>query len=524
MTLFKTWVHPFAEKCILFFLLIPNLILFFLPVANEEMAASFYGIEVNDLQYMISLYYVGFASFYILERRFYAYLTSKQYFIYFQVLQLICCCILLSTNNLYLLFAVRFFQGMLFASSVNLYMSLVMTTMKSFWAKEITYSLFFGMLLCTGSLNNLITADILDQFSFGVVYQCAIIIYTTTIMLVLITMSANTQVKKIPLVQLDTSSFILLATILSIAGYLSIYGQQYYWFQNIKNVLLTVLLVLCLFLFIKRQLHLKRPYINLSIFKTKQFWWGFGLLYIMYVERFSFSYSGSFFKQILKLDPKHISFMYTFNLSGIVLGIVLSACWLIYKKQAILLWFLGFICLFSYHFIMRFLMYSSGNDYYYFFPMFLHGLGIGVIIVPTILHCLSVVNYHLTSSAAAFCLIIRFAGYTTSSVLIKYFTLYYYNNHFNRFLENITANNSFYKAKLTEITNYVAQHGLEKNLQESISEKLIKKMIDNQILMRSIMDYYTLMMYLSLFVIFLLTIYALRNKNYKIIFKPFSPI
>jgi len=155
MTLFKAWVPQWLAKLLLFALLLPNMIMFFLPLANEEVAAGYYGVEPNDVQFTVMLYYVGFASFYCLERRFYSYFTSKHYFVLFQLFQLLCCYLLFSAKLLLVVFVVRFVQGMLFASAVNLYLSMAGRYMKTFRAREVTYSLFFGMLLSASSFNNL---------------------------------------------------------------------------------------------------------------------------------------------------------------------------------------------------------------------------------------------------------------------------------------------------------------------------------------------------------------------------------
>ena len=190
MTLFKEWVPNWLAKMILFTLLLPNMIMFFLPMANEDVAAGYYGIEPNDIQFTISLYYAGFASFYCLERRFYNYFTSKQYFIQFQLFQLLCCYMLFSSQILLVVFIVRFVQGMLFASAVNLYMSMAIRFMKSYRAKEVTYSLFFGMLLCTTSFNNLITADLIDQYNFDIVYKLSMVMFAVSVIIVLVCISS----------------------------------------------------------------------------------------------------------------------------------------------------------------------------------------------------------------------------------------------------------------------------------------------------------------------------------------------
>lgn len=524
MQIFRKWLPNWAIKVLLFALIVPNMVLFFLPVANEAVTAGYYGIEVNDVQFMIGLYYVGFASFYCLERRFYNYFSSKYYFIIFQLIQLICCYLLFQVEVLWLLWAIRFIQGMLFASAVNLYLSLASSYMKSFRAKEVSYSLFFGMLLCTGSFNNLITADLIDHFNFDMIYKAAMLLYALCVLLVLICMRPTTILPTHKLIQLDVASFIFLATGLVSLSYMSIYGQQYYWLENNSIVVALCISIVSLSLFLVRQLLLKRPYIHLSIFTHRHYWWGILLLFLMYIERFSFTYVGSFYKEVLRMDPKHISYMYIFNLVGIAVGVIIAAYRQIKKRNVLWLWVGGFSCLLIYHLSMSQLLFYAANEWYYCLPLMAHGVGIGLIMVPTILYCISVVPYFLAPSAAAFCLVVRFLGYTVSTALTKYFTVRNYNLHYTRFIEYINGNNAFYHDKINGIQQMLTTNGLEQSKVPKVAQAVFKSRLDHQILIRSILDYYTLMIYLSLIILVLLIAYWIKVKQYHVKFRPLLPI
>ncbi len=524
MGLFRKWVPGWVAKIILFALLLPNMIMFFLPLANEDVAAGYYGIEPNDVQFTISLYYAGFASFYCLERRFYSYFTSKQYFIQFQLFQLLCCYLLFSSQILLVVFIVRFIQGMLFASAVNLYLSIATGFMKSFRAKEVAYSLFFGMLLCTSSFNNLITADLIDQYNFDIVYKLCMLMFALSVVVVLVCISFAKVFHRHTLIQLDVSSFILLAVILIGLGYLSVYGQQYYWFESSEIITVTGMTVFAVVLFVIRQLTLKRPYIDLSIFREKNYLWGALLLFFMYIERFSFAYVGSFYKNVLHMDPQHISYMFVFNLIGIIAGVALAAWHQIKKSNVIWLWMCGFISLMIYHICMTQMLENAGNERYYSIPLFAHGLGVGLIMVPTILFAISIVPYYLAPSAAAFCLIVRFLGYTVSTFLTKFFAVYNYNLHYNQFLDYINNNNQFYLDKTNQIGNYLKNNGLPPKIIPLGTQKVFKTQLDNQILLRSIMDYYSLMIWFSLVILFLLLCYYIKEKKVYVHFRPLLPI
>lgn len=524
MNLFKSWVPNWMAKTILFTLLVPNMVMFFLPVANVEVAAGYYGIEPGDLQFTISLYYAGFASFYCLERRFYSFFTSKQYYILFQLFQLLCCYLLFSSKILLVVFIVRFVQGMLFASAVSLYMSMVARYLKSFRAREMSYSLFFGMLLSVSSLNNLITADLIDHYNFDMVYKATLLMFAGSVLVVLVCVSPATDFPRRTLIQLDFSSFILLAIVLTGLGYLSVFGQQYYWLQNSGILLLVPLILLALGLFVSRQLTLKRPYINLSIFRYKELYWGALLLFLMYIERFSFAFIGSFYKDVIHMDPRHISYMYVYNLLGIISGVSFAAWHQITKQNIIWLWICGFTSLLVYHYSMTLLLDNAGNESYFIVPLFAHGLGIGLIMVPTILFAIGLVPVYLAPSVAAAFLIVRFLGYSASVVLEKYFTLYNYTLHYARFLEYIGRDNSFYLDKINQISLYLKEQGLEDKSLGMAAHKVFKNQLDNQILLRSIMDYYTLMIYLSIVVLLLLVGYYIKKKKVYVHFRPLLPI
>lgn len=515
----KAWA-----KILLFVLLVPNMILFFLPVANVTAAAGYFGIEPNQVQFTVTLYYAGFVAFYSLERRFYSYFTYKRYFIVFQLVQLLCCLILFQSTNLYIIYLTRFFQGMLFASAVNLYLSMMALKIKTFRAKEISYSLFFGMLLCASSFNNLITADFIDHFNFNLLFQCAVFMYAVNLLLVLITMKINVEIRTTPLVQLDFPSFFLFSFFLIGLGYCSVFGQQCYWFQSKKIVLIVIASLVSLVLFVIRQYALKRPYINLTILSFYKFIIGIALLFLMYICRFSFSYSGQFFRSVLGMDPKHVSYMYAINIIGIVLGVFYACIHLINKKSVFIVWIAGFASLFSYHFVMNQEMFYYGNESNYFFPMFMHGLGIGLIMVPTILYCISSVAYYLAPSAAAFCLLVRFLGFTVSGILVNYYTIYHSLIHKNRFMEYYQKVNPMFENRYETLKIKLLKNGFNQTQIDTVSNSILNKELNKYILLRSVMDYYTLMMYVSLVVIGFLIVFWLFQKKIKIAIRPILPI
>ncbi|WP_313138322.1 hypothetical protein [Myroides sp.] len=77
--LFVDWIPEWMIHVILFVLLMPSIVLFFLPAANATAAAGYFGCDPRDIQFSVSLLYAGFVSFYSLERRFFTYLATNGY-------------------------------------------------------------------------------------------------------------------------------------------------------------------------------------------------------------------------------------------------------------------------------------------------------------------------------------------------------------------------------------------------------------------------------------------------------------
>lgn len=511
--LFKEWIPEWLVKIILFTILMPSMVLFFLPIANLNASAGHYGCEPKDMQFAVALFYAGFVGFYSLERRFFSYLATKEYFIIFNILQIITCIVLYNSMELYVIFPLRFLQGMLFASSVNLSLSTIFSRIDSEKAREISFSVFFGMLICTTPFNNIVTADLIDQFDYNFLYKIAVFSFMPGLMMILISMNYVRLQVKFPLYDLDWESFVLYSTILIIFGYLMIYGQQYYWFEDtdIKFVFLGFIFFIIFFAY--RQFYIKRPYINLNVFKFRNFKVGCLVLFIMYICRFASGITNNYFEQILKFDPRHISYINIFNLGGLILGVVISCALLLQKKNIRFIWGTGFLFLFVFHVSMYFLFNVSANESYYFLPLLCQGLGVGMIMVPTIIYIISSVDIKLGPSAAAVGLCVRYLGFTVSIGLVNYFSLFRKSQHYNRFQDNITHANTVYQSEISRYMDKLSSRGMLPSITEKASQKLVVADVNQQASLRYAMDYYEMMSWVILAMIILVICTPYLNKT-----------
>ena len=511
--LFKKWIPEWLVKIILFTILMPSMVLFFLPQANLNASAGHYGCEPKDMQFAVTLFYAGFVGFYALERRFFSFLATKEYFIIFNVLQILSCIVMYYSMELYVIFPLRFIQGMLFASSVNLSLSTIFSRIETEKAREISFSVFFGMLICTTPFNNIVTADLIDQFDYNFLYKIAVFSFMPGLMMILISMNYVRLQVKFPLYDLDWESFVLYSAIGILFGYLMVYGQQYYWFQDPDLRMVGYALLFFIFFFVYRQYNLKRPYINLNILKFRNFKIGCLVLFIMYICRFASGITNNYFGLVLKFDPRHISYINIFNLIGLICGVIFSCALLLQKRNIRFIWGTGFFFLLIFHVSMYFLFNISANESYYFAPLFTQGMGVGMIMVPTIIYIISSVDIKLGPSAAALALAVRYLGFTVSIALVNYFSLFRKSQHYNRFQDNITYANSVYQEEVAKYMSKLSSRGMLPSITEKASQKLVVADVNQQTSLRYAMDYYEMMAWVTLIMIVLVICTPYINKT-----------
>ncbi|WP_228434565.1 efflux MFS transporter permease [Chryseobacterium indologenes] len=513
LPIFKRWVPEWLVKIILFSMTLPGIIIFFLPLSNMNAAAGYYGCEPADIQFAVALFYAGYVGFYSLERRFFSFLAAKEYFLIFTTLQIVACLICYYTSEIYILFPVRFLQGILFAGNVNLSLTLMFTRLSSERGREISFSVFFGILLCALPFNNLITADLIDSFNFNIVYKTAIFSYLPGLIFLMLTMSNYRPHARFPLYKLDWQSFVLYGIMLVLVGYITIFGQEYYWLEDVRIQGSVIAIIVLSAISVIRQYAHKRPYIDLRVFRYRNFKVGLLILFIMYICRFASGITNNYFAGELHLDPFHISYINIFNISGLVLGVIVACCMVLQKKKIQYIWVPGFLMLLAFHALMYYSFDIQANEFNYYIPLFVQGLGVGLLMVPTIIFIISSVPASIGPSAAATALAIRYLGFCISIALINYYELFEKSRHYNAFQDHLTAADPEVKNFLHQQTAKLMAKGMPDDHAVKAAHKILVAKINIQDHVRFAMDYYEMMVWLLFASLLLIIIFPYLNRT-----------
>lgn len=511
--IFKLWVPEWLVKLILFLVILPSIVLFFLPMANVNAAAGYYGSEPAEIQFAVALFYAGYVGFYSLERRFFTYLATKEYFILFTFLQILTSLVCYHTHEVYILFPIRFVQGMLFSCTVNLSLSLMFTRLRSERAREISFSVFFGLLLCATPFNSFVMADLIDAYNFNIVYKAALFSYLPCLVLLLLTMNNVRLNVRFPLYKLDWQSFSLYSVVLCLIGYIMVYGQEYYWMQDVRIRYSVLAIGGIAALYMLRQKAMKRPYVDLRVFRFRNFRIGLVVLFVMYVCRFASGITNNSLVTVLHFDPMHLSYINLFNLGGLLVGVIIACAMTLQKKRIRYIWLPGFLMLLVFHVHMFFLFDVQANEFNYFLPLFIQGVGVGMIMVPTIIYAISSVPVSLGASASAACLAIRYLGFCVSIGVINYFELFEKSRHYNAFQDHLTSLDPAVGQTLHKRAHHLVARGLTHAQSAKASHKLLVGNINKQAQLRFAMDYYELMSLLVVGMLLLIALFPYLNRT-----------
>jgi MFS transporter, DHA2 family, multidrug resistance protein len=511
--IFKPWASEWLIRTVIFFNLLPSMLMFGISTANGSAAAGYYGIEPADVQYSMVLFYASLAGFFALERRFFAYIASKEYLIIGAVLQIITSYGCYVTQHLYILLILRFIQGMANCVSTSVCITLIFSRLRTGRSREIGYSLFYGTLLCITAFTTLVTAPIIDAFDFNVLYKWMIFIYVPGTLLLVLMMNNIRLNRKFPLYQLDWASYVIYTSALCLLGYVLLYGQQYYWFSDPRILAASVAIVLLFVLHIARQSAMKRPYLSLEVFRYKNYVMGMCLIFVLYLSRGAFNVTTGYFTTVLGQDPIHLAYILLVNITGILVGVLYSSRWIVLKRKIRWLLIIGFSLLFIFHTWMYFLFATQADMPAFIVPLLLQGLGAGMLMAPIIIFCISSVPAHLGGTASATGVFFRFTGFCVSIALINFFQLYAKHLHYNRFLDLITMLDPFASAKMTQYKAVLTGKGVPADQASKIANGLLFRTADIQAQIRYAMDYYYLISCALVLIILLIAVWPYVNRT-----------
>jgi len=463
---FKPWINnwEWGIRIALFVILLSALVQFGLFSLTQNYMVGLFGAQPEDITFAIQLTYVGILSILPVQFRFLRYFETRSYLLANILGGMLLCLLSIWCTDINVFFVIRFLQGIVVGNLAACVLTLIFTRLKTEHMQLVGSSVFYGTILANTVIIGFVAAVVVNTYDWKVTYIYLQGLQLFTLLIVLFILNPKVGFKRYPLYRIDWTSFVVVAITATALAYTMIYGSKYYWFQDIRICKSAAIVGCGIVLFIYRQLTVKRPLLNLDVFKSRNFIIGLVLLGIYYGMKDSISLIYGYAGTALKWSTLQVMELGVINLCGMVLLLVTSAQLMMRKRHSTRLFLIsGFSVMLIYHLWMYFLFTPdlSFNDL--IIPVFLQGAASGLLFVPLIIFVLSAAPAHTGTTGLVMGTFTRFIALLNS--FAGFYNLqHYFNQYFKEgFLHDITQDNFITSGRLSQYTQLYQSKGYAAN-------------------------------------------------------------
>lgn len=491
---FRPWVSEWMARSVIFAILMTCLFSFAFyssPVA----AMGFYGIQPADVQYAMVVVYGSTVAFLALDFRIVKYFAPRKYLIMALAINGVCSIICFHFKNWTLFVICQFVQGITCALMSGIVLQLTFPRLQTTRARVIAYTLLYGSIQISVQVYSIYASVVLYFYDFNWLFYGLNIMLIILTFIVLLTMNSKARfTKKIPLYQVDWLGYLFYVSFILIAGYSLIYGRQLGWFDSPLIVRLFFINLIILVLFVIREAKLKRPLINLQIFKVKNFVIGLLLLFTFYIFKGSTGLAYVYLEGILGNDPLSTIPIWIAVIAGTVLSMFVTSRFVLmgYNLVRIIIAGFGFMALF-YAYMILFIS-VQGETIDFILPMFIYGAATGVLFVPIVLFTTSAAPPRIAVNASLIGIFARFTGFTGSLVLNTELQLFFKSAVREKVRETLVEINPQLPVTLMDIQNKYMDAGSDIYTAKGVSGAYFNRQVGQQIMARTTQYYYDLML------------------------------
>jgi len=514
--IFKSWVPTWFAGVVAILCMMHCMILLGVYTSNATYAASFLDIEPEDLQYAMSITYGTFLCTIMIEGRLFKYFPTKKYLVTIYLISAICITISAFVSNYKAFLCLRIIEGVIMALPWLPLRHMIISKLKSKNAIIIGFTFNYGALLAATPFIMSLTVWILDNYNWKLMTFISASFQVFCALLVWLTFTNNRFYKKVPLYQIDWTSYILALVAVLLGSYVFIYGEKLYWFQSRKIILYTALALITSGLFIFRQGYIKRPALDLNTFRYRNLLLGVSLFIAFYIARATLNMCHATMLTIWYWEPMRVANVQYINLGGNILGMICAGYLLAKNFNVLKIFSMGFLFLAIYHFAFTFLFVPDVRISDIFVPYLIQGFGVGLLFVPLVLFTVSSVPTKYASYSGLMGVFGRFWGSTIGFCIMQNSFVAFINKHYDKLSQNVRAESTEYQDRIKTETSVFLEKGFSSDEASKLALKTFVSQVKEQATLLSQMEIYTYVGYAMLSISLLLVCTQPLFKTYKL--------
>ncbi|WP_330746049.1 MFS transporter [Chryseobacterium sp. CP-77] len=491
---FKPWVSEWLARSVIFAILMTCLFSF-AYYSSPVSAMGFYGVQATDVQYAMVVTYGSTVAFLALDFRIVKYFAPRKYLLTAFAANIICSVICFYSKDWTLFVICQFVQGITCALTSGIVLQLIFPRLHSTRARIIAYSLLYGSIQIAVPFYSIYSSIVLYFYDFNRLFYGLVMILILLALVVLVTMNGKARfTRKIPLYQVDWAGYLFYGSFILILGYILVYGRQSGWYDSPVIILLTLCNITILALFVARELKLKRPLINLQIFRAKNFVIGLLLLFLFYIFKGSTGLAYGYLEAILGNDPLSTIPIWIAVIAGTTVGMFVTSRLILMGFNLIRIIIAGFGFMALYYVYMLIFVSVQGETADFILPMLIYGAATGVLFVPIVSFTTSAAPPKIAGNASLIGILARFVGFSASLAVNNELQLFTKSAVREKFRETLTETNTQLPVSLMDIQNQYMNAGNDVYTAKAASAAQFNALIRQQVLARATRDYYDWML------------------------------
>jgi len=474
---------------------------------------SFYGAQPEDISFALQITYAGIITTLPVQIRLLRYFNTRNYLLITFLTGILLNTGCLFVHDLVIFSVLRFLVGVITCIVAGCMLIVIFSTLPEARRTLVGTSLFFSLILSSGTLVGLGASWVVLRTDWTAVYYGLTGLQILAMLLCILVFRPVPGMKPYPLYQVDWVGAVLFMFASAATAFVMIYGPKRYWMNDPLILYTSIAAIVLIVLFLFRQATLKRPLIDLSVFRSGKFIFGLLLLLLFYGMRDSLNLVYGYSAGVLGWSAANVANAGLFNVAGVIIAGFIAVKVILAKKQNLpILLLTGFAVMCFYHVWVYLRLTPDLSLKELSIPIFLQGFGCGLLFVPITVFCLVQLPSSTGMTGIVICAYARYIAVLNS--IAGFYTLQLnYNQQFKlSFLARLIPENDILLQRTELYKNALITRGTAPGAAADISNMLIAKSAGVQSQLLTIRAIFLLGAVLMAIAFFVLIVFAVINK------------
>ncbi len=489
-SLYYKWVPEWIKLPLMILAMFPHLMLMSLFHANTAFTASALAVEMEDIQYFLSLMYGAIVVALLLFQRLFTFFRVRTYILLTCTISILILLTISLTRDPLLIAVLRVLEGIFCVLEGACFLPLLMMQIKHSKSRTIAYFFLYTFMLTGGTLTTSLLKESIMDYGWEDMIHIVLYWHLMVIAIALLLLNNKRISKKFPLYQLDLASCLFLLLSLSCGAYVLIYGRKYYWFEQTTITLNLALFLIFGSLFVIKQQLVKRPLFHFEILRYQNVIIGVTLFFLFYIIRSSLNNVYTVMANVWQWPWHYIIDIQYINVLGTMVGVGSSGLLLLRNVSSKYIFGSGFLLLTASCFLFVPTFYPDTTIWTIGVPLFIQGIGQGWLFTPLVIYIITGVASHHANNAGLMGTTVRFWSTNIGFALLQNLSYTLNQKHFTQLEQQLNTGSpittSYWNAL---VEKYIGTYGDQ--LANSLAGKSLQTTLSQQASLVSNMEIFT---------------------------------